>query len=548
MRTHLTFAILFLVTCLCAQTPETFTETLDHRLGEVLFQTVDNASVNVILAELNGDNLVQTEPDFKAKTISQNQNIHHLFFNPNLYDEKEILTKLKFHRLVMAAQYNHIAELRSTPNDSLYSEQWNMNKIGLPSVWDVTTGGTTACGDTIVVAVLDRGFDIKHKDLKANIFHNRFEIPNNGKDDDGNGYIDDVDGWNFEYRNDDHVSDAHGTNCAGVIGAVGNNKTGVVGVNWNIKMLILSGVTDDAKIVEAYTYACNLRKNYNRTNGQKGAFVAITSMSLGYRNKRPEDFPLICSIYNELGKNGLLNVVSADNIENDINVSGDVPGLCASEHLLVVTRTDNRDLLPRTAGYSNKYVHLAAPGESILTTSPGNSYDEVGGNSFAAPLVAGAAALLLSLPQDSLCKMAKKNPTEAIKILKQAILRGVDPIPALKDKTVSGGRLNPLNSFNLLRRWYGMPTGDFQILKMYPNPATTQLNLQLQLPQSAAASIEITNSVGQTVLVRKIEERDLLDNKISINTEGLGVGIYFLSVSAEDYKATSKFVVVKNKP
>jgi subtilisin family serine protease len=193
-------------------------------------------------------------------------------------------------------------------------------------------------------------------------------------------------------------------------------------------------------------------------------------------------------------------------------------------------------------------VHLAAPGESVLTTSPGNNYDEVGGNSFAAPLVAGAAALLLSLPQDSLCKMAKKNPTEAIKILKQAILRGVDPIASLKDKTVSGGRLNPLNSFNLLRRWYGMPTGDYQILKMYPNPATNLLNVQLQLPQSAAASFEITNAMGQTVLQRKIEEKDLLDNKIPINTEGFGEGIYFLSLSAEDYKVIRKFVIVKNKP
>jgi subtilisin family serine protease len=548
MKTYLTFVLFLTALCLCAQVPETFKEDSDHRLGEVLFQTVDNKSVNIILGELNGNALLQREPDFTVKTISPNQNIHHLFFDPRLYDEKEILNKLRFHRLVMAAQYNHIAELRSTPNDSLFSEQWNMNKIGLPSVWDITTGGTTACGDTIVVAVLDRGFDINHKDLKANIYHNRFEIPNNGKDDDGNGFIDDVDGWNFEYKNDKHVIDAHGTNCAGVIGAVGNNKIGVVGVNWNIKMLILSGVTDDAKIVEAYTYACNLRKNYNKTNGQKGAFVAVTSMSLGYRNKRPEDFPLICGIYNELGKNGILNVVSADNIESDINVSGDVPGLCGSEHLLVVTRTDNRDLLPRTAGYSNKYVHLAAPGESVLTTSPGNKYDEVGGNSFAAPLVAGSVALLFSLPQDSLCKMAKKNPTEAIKVLKQAILRGVDPIASLKDKTVSGGRLNPLNSFNLLRRWYGMPVGDFQILKMYPNPATTLLNVQLQLPQASAASIEITNAVGQTVLRRKIEERDLLDNKISINTEGLGVGIYFLSISAEDYKATRKFIVVNNKP
>jgi serine protease len=274
MRTHFTTILLFTVTFLCAQSQALKQAPADHRLGEILIQTVDNQAITTILAELNGDNSQQQEPDFTAKILSPNQNIHHLFFDYKLYDEKEILTKLKFHRLVMAAQYNHIAELRSTPNDSLFTEQWNMSKIGIPSVWDITKGGTTACGDTIVVAVLDRGFDISHKDLKANIYHNRFDIPNNGKDDDNNGYIDDADGWNFELKNDRHTVEAHGTNCLGVIGATGNNKIGIAGVNWNIKLLVLSGVTDDAKIVEAYTYACNMRKNYNKTNGQKGAFVA----------------------------------------------------------------------------------------------------------------------------------------------------------------------------------------------------------------------------------------------------------------------------------
>ena len=544
MKTHYTIALLFVASLLCAQ-PQLLKKADDHRRGELLLQTIDNQSVNTVLAELNGSSFTRSEPDFTIKMLSDNQHIFHLFFNPDLYDEKEVLNKVRFNRFVMAAQYNHIVELRATPNDSLFTEQWNMSKIGIPSVWESTTGGTTACGDTIVVAILDRGFDVEHKDLKANIYHNRAEIPNNGKDDDGNGYIDDADGWNFETKNDNHVIDAHGTNCAGVIGAVGNNKIGVAGVNWHVKMMVLSGITDDSKIVEAYTYACNMRKNYNRTKGQKGAFVAVTSMSMGYTNKRPEDFPLICGIYNDLGQNGILNVVSADNVDNDINISGDVPGLCSSEHLLVVTRTDSKDLLPRTAGYSKKFVHLAAPGEGILTTFPGNKYGEAGGNSFASPLVAGSAALLLSIPQDSPCKLGKKSPIEAVRILKQAILRGVDPVAALKEKTVSGGRLNPLNSYNLLRRWYGMPVGDFKILKMYPNPVATTLNVQLQLPEDAKAELSISNAMGQIVLQRKIEEKDLIDNKISINTEGVGEGIYFLSIVAEGYKATQKFVISK---
>ena len=130
-------------------------------------------------------------------------------------------------------------------------------------------------------------------------------------------------------------------------------------------------------------------------------------------------------------------------------------------------------------------------------------------------------------------------------ILKDAILNGVEPLASLQGKTVTGGQLNVYNSFNRLSRLYGAPLGELSILKIYPNPVSTRLILMLQIPEKIEGDIVISNSMGQVVFQRKIQDRDLLSNKISINTEGLAAGIYFISVLSKDYKTTKKFVVTQ---
>ncbi len=347
----------------------------DHHAGEVLFQTEDTPSVYEIQNAIFPNNLTIQNAS-SLKTVSEERHIYKISFDATVYNEKDILNKVKQRPKVKAAQFNHIPQLRSTPNDPSYQQQWGLPKIGTPSVWDFTKGGLTACGDTIVVAVLDLGFDINHNDLKSNIWHNRFEIPNNNIDDDKNGYVDDYNGFNFKANNDKHSAETHGTNCLGILGASGNNNIGIAGVNWNIKMLTLS-VFDDESIVKAYLYAHDLRKKYTQTGGREGAYVAVTSMSLGYDNKRPEDFPLLCDVYNTLGQQGILSVVATTDSNVDINISGDIPGLCPSDHLIVVTSTREDDMMS-SYGYSNKFVDLAAPGENIMTTFLNNDIDAVG--------------------------------------------------------------------------------------------------------------------------------------------------------------------------
>lgn len=516
------------------------TPVIQHHKGEILFQLNNKTALKSVV----GDIFKEASEITQVTTVAGDIHIYKVSFDPAVFNEKDILNQFKFHKEVKAAQFNHLVQERKVPNDPQYNQEWSLSRIEAPSVWDITTGGVTACGDTIVVAVLDQGFDINHPDLKANIWHNRLEIPNNNKDDDGNGLVDDYNGWNFNSNSDTHVSAIHGTNCLGVIGAKGDNNIGITGINWNVKLMILSGIIDDEKIINAYAYAIKMRQKYTQTNGVQGAYVTVSSMSLGFRGAQPSDFPLLCDVYTALNNAGILNVVAADNVDGDIEKLGDVPGLCANEHLLVVNRTDKDGNLPKTAAYSTKYIDLSAPGESIMTTYPNGEYATAGGNSFAAPLVAGASALMASIPQDSICKLSRKSPLQAMVLLKNAILKGVEPLPSLNGKTATGGQLNVRNSLNFVSRLYGAPIGDYSILKIYPSPVNAQLFVSAQLPEKLDADIVVTNSIGQIVFQRKLVDKDLISNKISINTEGLAAGVYYVSLLSNDYKSTKKFVVV----
>src|SRR5690606_25953748 len=212
-----------------------------------------------------------------------------------LGDPEKYLYEVDAMDMVIACQLNYYVQSRATtPNDPSFNQQWALHNTGqsggtvdadidAPEAWDITTGGITATGDSIVVAVVDGGFYLNHPDLKPNLFKNRQEIPNNGVDDDGNGYIDDFDGWNA-YNNNGNLSsgDNHGTHVAGIIGAKGNNNAGVSGVNWNVKIMPIRGSSGTTSVVvAAYGYAAKMRKLYNQTNGAKGAFVVATNASFG---------------------------------------------------------------------------------------------------------------------------------------------------------------------------------------------------------------------------------------------------------------------------
>jgi subtilisin family serine protease len=387
---------------------------------------------------------------------------HHLRIALLSYDEKqisanEVLTQVRSFPSVILAQHDHVVQLREIeeeviPNDPLFGLQWSLHNTGqmggLPgadidalSAWEITTGGLTAHGDTIVVAVIDSGCDINHVDL--NLFKNWQEIPGNGIDDDGNGYIDDFHGWNA-YNNSGNIPPSnHGTHVSGTVGAKGNNNTGVTGVNWNVKVLPIAGSSSiESTVVAAYAYVYAMRKHYDETNGEYGAFIVATNSSFGVNYGQPHNYPIWGAMYDSLGTLGILSAAATANTNINVDVVGDIPTAFPSPYILSVTNTTNMDVKNTGAAYGATTIDLGAPGTQIYSTRNNNTYGYSTGTSMATPHVSGAVALLMAVADSAFVAHYKENPAEAALELKQHIIEGTDTIPSLQGITVSGGRLN----------------------------------------------------------------------------------------------------------
>ena len=302
--------------------------------------------------------IIWLEQDVDASTFAANVGIvpkRELSKRLNIWlfeiaDSKEPREE-KMHRLtknadVRVVQNNHtnIILREAIPDDPYYSMQWAPAIMSLPQAWEeFTTGGVTATGDTIVVAVIDSGTDWTHEDL--NCWVNALEIPNNGIDDDGNGYIDDYHGWNAYNHNGYVGSSQHGTHVSGIIGAVGNNGTGVCGVNWDVRIMPIGGSSgDESIVVEAYSYALDMRARYNETNGEEGAFIVATNSSFGVDYGNPDDYPIWCSMYDEMGNVGILSCGAGPNLNVNVDVVGDVPSTCPGDYLIGITNTTSADV------------------------------------------------------------------------------------------------------------------------------------------------------------------------------------------------------------
>ncbi len=384
--------------------------------------------------------------------LSPHADIWLLDFNDAQTDIAEVLSLLQKQSSILYVQPNRKVELRAAPNDPFYGSQWHHSNIDSELAWDITTGGTTPNGKEIVVALIESADLLNHDDLSDNHWVNTEEIPNNGVDDDGNGYIDDYNGWNVSTNNDNIGAGSHGTSCAGMMGAKGNNDQGVSGINWDLKIMDIAGYSSpftEANIVASYNYALSARLLWNQTNGARGAFVVATSSSWGVDGGNPANYPIWCSFYDDLGQAGILSIGATTNQNQDVDTFGDVPTTCSSDYMISVTATNNNDIID-FAGYGDQTIDVAAPGSSIFTTSQNNSYGSTSGTSFACPLTAGLVGLMYSIPCSSLETMAINDPSGTAEIVRQAMFAGVDQTPHLQARTVTGGRINAKNSLDEL--------------------------------------------------------------------------------------------------
>ena len=450
---------IIITTFFCLQTALTLinAQKLDHRLGYVLVQLEKGTTPTQLLAS----NTSRLQGDFvQDRIISKRLGIYLFRFDHSRIHEGQLLSQLRADKNVRTAQFDHIPTLRNEPDDPQFFSQWQWLNTGqtgglmdadidADEAWNITQGGITASGDTIVVAIIDDGLDYTHEDIAANAWINFHEIDGNNIDDDGNGYIDDIRGWNAYDDTPDIWGEDHGLNVAGMIGATGNNQVGIAGINWNVKIMMIVGGTPESAVIASYAYALEQRIQYNESNGAKGAFVVATNSSWGVDFGQPADAPLWCAFYDTLGAHGILSAGATANLNIDIDANGDLPTACPSEYLLSVTALNHNN--ERTfSAFGLTQVDFGAPGEDIYTTRRNNGYGTTSGTSFASPVAAGLVALLYSAPCPGFADLIHSNPSAAALYVRDIIFQGVDPVPGLEGTIRLGGSLNAGNSMELM--------------------------------------------------------------------------------------------------
>ncbi|MBK6930511.1 MAG: S8 family peptidase [Saprospirales bacterium] len=515
--------------------------------GEMLLQLQAETAPATVLNQLNRQFPAGTPMRWK-EVVAPEWRIYLLEFDETAAAAAALLAAARRLPGVQAAQWNHRASKRTTiPNDPDWPRQENMALIGMPQAWDVATGGLTPAGDTIVVAVLEGGALLEHPDLEGNAWHNWAEIPGNNIDDDGNGYKDDFRGWNPRTKNDDPGEvDFHGTAVNGIIGAKGNNGMGVTGVNWDVRLMNLSNAAEkESEIVAAYHYVAKMRRLYNASNGQQGAFVVATNASFGINNAKAQDHPLWCAAYDSLGAAGILSVGSTNNSDVNVDVVGDVPTTCASEFLLAVNAVDNFDN-KMTSGYGAASIDFGAPGQVPYTTrSTGQTpnYGSFPGTSASAPHVSGAIALLYSLQCADLSSDALTQPAACARRIRDLILENVSPNETLQDITTTGGRLDVEASVKAVQAFCGgTGTGRLEILWARPNPVHTELRVRFQTPVYSAYTIRVFNMLGQLMHEDTVDPDPFSNNIWKYDASNLPAGVYSVAFGRKDAWKSVKFV------
>jgi subtilisin family serine protease len=365
--------------------------------GEVLVRSSD-ASLNTVESWFSHDANVST---FEQDAVSQ--------FN-------------------VASDSTDEVQAEKVSNDPQLSSLWGLTKIDAADAWNVSTGSKS-----VVVAVIDTGVDYTDPDLAANIWTN----PNAGAD----GFQGDVHGYNFVDNDGNPMDDnSHGTHVAGILGAVGNNSQGGVGVDWSVSIMPLkflnsqgTGYLSDA--IRAINYVTMERTQY-------GVNVRVINASWGGGDYGAAMQSAIQAANNA----GILFVTAAGNNGTNNDTSAQYPANYAVPNVISVAATDQNDKLASFSNYGATTVDLAAPGVSIYSTVPGNKYATYSGTSMATPYVSGVAALCWAV-----------DPNATVAEVRNALLQGVDPVASLSGKLVSGGRLDAYKTLELIEA--DMPQG-----------------------------------------------------------------------------------------
>lgn len=381
-------------------------DEIENVSGLVSIDDLDNADAKKIAEQYSAmsDTVLYAEPNFQIKLS-----------DPPAAETTSDVDRMRFDE--------------NLPNDPMFSEQWALHNTGqngglanahidAVKAWKKTQGS-----EEIVIAVLDTGVDFTHTDLVTNMWFRPDNVPQYS--DDELGTFNDERGFNAADNIADPMDDnGHGTHCAGIIGAEGDNDEGIAGVNWNVRIMPLKflgrggfGSTKDA--IEAINYAVDRK--------QKGVNVRVISASWGSTqySKALED------AIRAAGEAGILFVAAAGNDGSSNDSRPHYPSNYDLPNVISVAALDRNDQLASFSNFGTKTVHVAAPGKDILSTWLNSQYREASGTSMATPYVSGVAGLILAA-----------NPKIEVSKLRERILSSVDKIDSLNSKVKSGGRIN----------------------------------------------------------------------------------------------------------
>jgi hypothetical protein len=390
---------------------------------------------------------------------------------------------------VAYAEPDYRVSVQATPDDPRFGDLWGLHNLGwiggtpdadidAPEAWNVTTGSAG-----VVVAVLDTGIDTTHPDLAANLWVNPGEIEGNGIDDDGNGYIDDIHGINAINHSGDPWDDhGHGTHVAGTIGAAGNNAIGVVGVNWNVRIVACKFLDANGNGYDSGALTC---LQYVKRLWDYGAPIVASSNSWGGSGYSQALADAINT------QHDVLFVAAAGNNTQNNDYAPFYPASYQSPNVISVAASDFNDGLAGFSNFGRGSVLLAAPGASVLSTLPEvnywnlpGRYGYLSGTSMATPHVAGVAALLKAA-----------DPSRDWRSLRNLLLSGADPLPSLENKTITGRRLNAFGSISCANR---------HLLRAVPPPYAVEVGVPVTLKVlsitcgSSAGPVAVTTSQGET--------------------------------------------------
>jgi subtilisin family serine protease len=380
-------------------------------------------------------NRPELEQSLASKILREIPSDHLLVLKRSVVEvASSAIESLSHNPYVEVAEPNYIYRLEKTPNDLDYGKLWGLKNTGQADsrsngtagididaerAWDITTGS-----EDVVVAVIDTGMDYTHPDLKENIWTNMAELNGQaGVDDDGNGYVDDVHGYNFSDAANptpDPLDDnGHGSHCAGTIGGHGNDGTGIVGVNWKVQIMPVKFLSSGGggtleSAVLAIDYATKMKARIMSNSWGGGGESDILKAAI----QRAADA-------------GILFVAAAGNDGWSTDDTPHFPSNYDVENIVSVAAVDNQGQLASFSNYGQHSVHLAAPGLNIYSSYMGGAYQWLSGTSMATPHVSGVAALLLA-----------QDPKLTATDLKTRMLTTARTMASLRNKTSSGGMVN----------------------------------------------------------------------------------------------------------